>query len=226
MTFRWPRNDEHAAIVGRNGTGKSQFGAYVLSKRDLKNNINIIIDYKGEELFSKLERAREIGLNEQPDKPGLYILKSSPHLNEETEAWLWGTWEREHRGLFIDEGYMLPDDGAFRAILTQGRSKRIPVITLSQRPVEISRFVFSEASHVALFHLNDERDEKTVRAFTPKGFVEWLPPEYEKDGRLPKYNARWYSIKDDEKFILSPVPEADEIIDAIDSQLEPLHRWF
>ena len=187
MTFRWPHNDEHAAIVGRNGTGKSQFGAYVLSKRDLKNNINIIIDYKGEELFSKLERAREIGLNEQPDKPGLYILKSSPHLNEETEAWLWGTWEREHRGLFIDEGYMVPDDGAFRAILTQGRSKRIPVITLSQRPVEISRFVFSEASHVALFHLNDERDEKTVRISSRHQPVNQLVAVLARCGHMPAF---------------------------------------
>lgn len=226
MSFRFPNPDEHAAIVGRNGTGKSQFGAFVLSKRDLKNNINIIIDYKGEELFSRLERAREIDLNEHPDKPGLYILKSSPHLNDETESWLWGVWERENRGLFVDEGYMLPDDGAFRAILTQGRSKHIPVITLSQRPVEISRFVFSEASHVALFHLNDERDEKTVKAFTPKGFVDWVPPAFEAAGRLPKYHARWYSIKEDARFIVKPVPDADEIIEAIDAQLEPKHRWF
>lgn len=226
MTFRWPARDEHAAIVGRNGTGKTQFGYYVLSKRDLKNTVNIITDYKGEELFANTERIREIGYNELPNHPGLYLIKALPTEANEMEKMLWDIWRKENTGLFVDEGYMLPDEGAFRAILTQGRSKRIPVITLSQRPVEISRFVFSEASHVALFHLNDDRDEKTVRAFTPKGFVEWLPAEFETAGRLPKFHARWYSIKEDEKFILSPVPEADEIISAIDAQLEPKHRWL
>ena len=228
--FRLPNGDEHHAIVGRNGTGKSQFGACCLSKRDLRNSINVVMDYKREILFNSIPRIREIGFNEIPDKNGLYIIHGVPERDDDDmENWLWKVLDRENVGLFVDEGYMLPYDAksrAFKGILTQGRSKRIPVITLSQRPVEISRFVFSEASHVSLFDLNDERDEKTVKAFTPKGFVDWVPEEFSSAGKLPKYFSRWYNIKDDSKFIVQPAPEADEIISAIDAQLEPKRRWL
>lgn len=226
MAFRFPNPDEHSAVVGRNGSGKTRMGAWLFSKRDLANTRNVIVDYKGEELFSSLERIHEISLNELPKENGLYIVRSRPDLVDETERWLWKVWEQENTGLFIDEGYMLPDEGAFRALLTQGRSKRIPVMTLSQRPVEISRFVFSEASHVVLFHLNDERDEKTVKAFTPKGFIDWVPNEFLPADRLPKFHSKWYNIKDDEVFALKPVPSDEQIIAEIDGQLKPKQRWL
>ncbi len=224
--FRLPRADEHTAIVGRNGTGKSQAGAWVLSKRDLRNQINIILDYKGEELFNSLERVREIGLGEMPKKNGLYIIHAHPGMDDDVENWFWRVWERENVGLFIDEGYMIPspENGGFQAILTQGRSKRIPVITLSQRPVKVSRFAFSEASHIGLFDLNDRRDQKTIGEILPSGFVEWVPPEF--DDELPPYHFRWYNVKDNSRFVLRPVPSADEIVADIDGQLEEKKRWL
>lgn len=226
MTWRLPRRDEHLAVVGRNGTGKTQFGVHTLAERnDLARHPTVILDYKGDELINAITRAREIAFNEIPKHPGLYILHSSPSEDEETEAFLHRLWAHENCGLFVDEGYMLPKGTAFRNILTQGRSKRIPVTTLSQRPIEIDRFVFSEASHVAFFHLNDRRDIKTVREFTPEGFIEWVPSEFPQ-GRLPDYHCRWYSIKSDKRFVLTPAPSADEIIAAIDKQLEPKRRFL
>lgn len=226
--FRLPRADEHAAIMGRNGTGKSQFGAWLLSKRDLKNNVNVVIDYKGEELFNSLERTREIGLDELPSHPGLYIIHADPEDDDDMRDWLRRVRKRGNMGLLVDEGYMIPGEkkGPFQAILTQGRSLRIPVITLSQRPVEINRFVFSEAGHVVVFDLNDERDQDTVKMFTPKGFIDWLPDEFSQEERLPNYHAKWYNIKDNSRFVLRPCPSAEEIISAIDGQLQPKHNWL
>lgn len=224
--FTLPANDQHSYVVGQNGSGKSQFGAWLLSTTDLANSITFVIDYKGEELFESLDRAREIGFNEMPDKPGLYILRSRPDLDDETDGFLWRLWERGHARLFVDEAYMLPqgDKGPFQAILTQGRSKRIPVITLSQRPVKVSRFVLSESKHIVAFDLSDRRDRKTLEEVVPEDLFEWLPPEY--GDELPPFHARWYSVNTKSRYIMKPVPSADEIRDAIDAQLEPRHRWF
>ena len=229
MTFRLPSGGEHTSIVGRTGTGKTQAGAWLLSKQDLMAKPWIIVDYKGEELFSSLKRAREIGF-EVPRQGGLFVLHSGPDLVDETESWLFDVWRAENIGLLIDEAYMLPQLKAYRSLLTQGRSKHIPIITLSQRPVEIDRFAFSEASHVVVFHLNDVRDRKTVSMFTPPGFVDWVPDEFAPGAksveRLPDFHSRWYSVKTDSRYVMRPVPNAEKIIEAIDDQLPPKLRWI
>jgi DNA helicase HerA-like ATPase len=217
--FELPRDDEHTTIVGRNGTGKTQAGAWLLSQQNLEGKPWVILDYKGEELLNSIPRIREIGFAESPSQPGLYILKSRPDLEEQTEAWLWKIWERENIGVFIDEGYMLPEirKGAFSALLTQGRSKRTPVITLSQRPVRVDRAAFSEASHLIAFDLNDRRDHKSLEEIVPTGFMR---------DAIPRYHSRWYSVKKDKVWIMKPVPSADEIVDDINAKLPPLKRWL
>lgn len=229
--FYLPQSDEHTAVWGRNGTGKTQLAAWILSKQDFKHRPWVIIDYKGDELLNSLERSREIGFDEVPKKPGVYILHARPDEGEEMEAWLWKIWEHENTGIYADEGYLLPKSGgqafgAFDSIQVQGRSKRISAITLSQRPTKISRMVVSEASHVVMFDLNDNRDIKTAESIVPEGFATWIPAEYAKENDLPPYHARWYSVKRKARFVLKPVPGAEEIRDAIDAQLEPRLRWL
>lgn len=234
MTFRFPRNDEHMAIVGRNGTGKTQFGIWTLGMRNnLRRRPTVILDYKGDELINAIPYAREIGFGEVPRHPGLYILHSSPDHDDETERFLHRLWQKENCGLFVDEGYMLPSRSKkFRAILTQGRAKEIPTTILSQRPVDVDRFAFSESAHMVFFPLNDDRDLETVQKFTPKGFTDWVPDaaEYriDRDGKrvLPDFHARWYNVKSDERYVLRPAPSADEIIAHINKQLEPKRRML
>lgn len=225
--FKLPADDEHAAVVGRNGSGKTMLGAFLLSMQDLKSKTWLVLDYKGEEIFQSLANVRHIGFSDVPDEPGLYVLSSRPDLETATENWLWRIWDHERVGLFVDEGYMLPQlqKGAFQAILTQGRSKRIPVVTLTQRPVRVSPFAFSEASHVAVFDLNAKADRKTVEDRTGEGFMTWRPPEFPQE-RLPRFHARWYAVKSDTRYIIKPVPEAKEIIKRIDGQLKPKRTWL
>jgi DNA helicase HerA-like ATPase len=225
--FSLPRDDEHTTVVGRNGTGKTLLGAFLLAKRNLSATTQLIVDYKGEEIFAALDRAREIGFRDVPAEPGVYILRSRPDLTTQTEDWLWRVWDREHIGLMVDEAYMLPNPpqgGAFQGILTQGRSKRIPVITLTQRPVRVSPFAFSEASHVAVFDLNAKRDRQTVEDRTGEGFMSWLPSQFPKG--LPKFHSRWYAVKTDGRYVIKPVPAPKKIVELIDSQLKPKRRWL
>jgi Type IV secretion-system coupling protein DNA-binding domain len=227
VPFYLPRNDEHTAVVGRNGTGKTALGAYLLATKNLAKETWIVLDYKGEEIFAALTKARSITLNDVPQEPGLFIISLRPDLEDETEEWLWKIWGHNNIGVYVDEGYMLPniDKGAYQALLTQGRSKRNPTITLTQRPVKISPFVFSEASHVVVFDLNAKHDRKTVEDRTGEGFMSWLPSEYALTG-LPRYHARWYGVKTDSRWIATPVPEPKKIVKLLDDQLKPVRRFL
>lgn len=230
----WPRADEHVAIVGRNGTGKSQLGFYLLAMRDHSKRQTIVLDYKREKLFNDdLKNVRFIGLRDKlPREPGLYVAKAQYEVDDDdVENLLWNILHAGNRGVFVDEGYMLPRNGqskAYMGILTQGRSKRISAYTLSQRPVKVHSFAFSEASHVAVFDLNRQRDRQTIEENTEDNFTEWLPSEFASTGKLPRFHSRWFAVKnqDQKRFIVAPVPPAEEIAAAIDKQLKPVRTWF
>ena len=217
--FRLPRTDEHLAVLGRTGSGKTTLAAWVLSLAPFERMPYIAIDYKGDDLLGSIDRLREIGTHESiPRKPGLYVLRPLPSDVDAVETWLWKVWGRGHTGLYVDEAYLLPNKAAIQNILSQGRSLRIPCIMASQRPVDVPRSIFTEASHIAVFHLNDRRDQKTVAEFTPPGMI---------GSRLPDFHCCWYSVKDqsadDERpwHVLRPVPKAEEIVSRINDRLAP-----
>jgi DNA helicase HerA-like ATPase len=218
-TFRLPRPDEHTAILGCTGSGKTTLASWVLSKAPFDQMPYIAIDFKGDDLLGSIDRLREIGLHEKiPQKPGLYVIRPLPSDKEAIEAWLWKIWEKGETGLYIDEAYLLPDKDAIQNILAQGRSMRIPVIAASQRPVNVPRSIFTEASHIAVFRLNDKKDKQRVGEFTPPGMIE---------ERLPDYHSFWYNVKDHKAddptpyWKLKPVPMADQIVEVINDRLRP-----
>lgn len=222
-SFRIPRTDEHTAIVGCTGSGKTTMAFYLLSCCPFDKMPYIAIDYKNDDLMHQIGRIKELELSEPiPEKPGLYVIRPLPSEADDVEKWLWRVWEKGNTGLFIDEAYLLPDKDAIKNILAQGRSLRIPVIAASQRPVSVPRSIFTEASHIAVFRLNDRRDKQTVGFFTPDGMLE---------KRLPKYHSYWYNVKDHDEDrpglpydVLRPVPEAKKIVEKINAKLAPDFR--
>lgn len=217
--FRFPRTDHRTTIVGRTGSGKTYLAYWLLGKAHFDKQPYIIVDSKGDELLGASDRIKEIGLHDKlPSKPGLYIVHPLPHEDDELEQWLWKVWKQTHVGLYFDEGYMVPDKEALRTIYTTGRSRHIPVMLLSQRPLWVTRFAFSEVEFFAAFHLNDKEDEKRVKQFTPRDFF--------KEGRLAKHHSRWYDVGDDFKAVLGPVPGAEILIADIEKRLEPKKRWI
>lgn len=217
--FRWPRPDEHLAILGCTGSGKTTLAGHVLSVSPFDRMPYIAVDMKGDDLLGSIDRLKEIGTHERiPTKPGLYVVRPLPSDAEGIEAWLEKVWHAGNTGLYVDEAYLMPDKVWLRNIMAQGRSLRIPVIAASQRPVDVPRSIFSEASHISVFRLNDKRDKKTVAEFTPPNML---------DERLPDFHSFWFNVKDqradDENpfFVLAPVPTADIIIDRINDRLAP-----
>ena len=192
---RLPNDSQRSVIIGRTGSGKTVAGAWQLSQRSIDRIPWIILDFKGDKLLNRLG-ALDISLTGSlPSKPGLYITHPLPHQIDEVEVFLWKVWKKESIGLFFDEGYMVTGQKSFRAILTQGRSKTIPCIILSQRPVFLDRFAWSEADFFQVFHLNMVDDRKTIKNYIPSG----LPS-------LPEYHSVWYDVSRNQTCILRPVP--------------------
>lgn len=216
-SIRLPKTSQHIAIVGRNGSGKTQAALWHLSNMPIDRRPYIAIDFKGDEHINAIERARHISMgSEIPRAPGIYVVHPTPldAKNGIVDEFLWRIYARENVGLWIDEGYMLGDSAAFETLLTQGRSKHIPIITLAQRPVWVSRFVFSESMFYQIFSLTDKRDKKTVESFAPVNM----------DSRLPEFHSWYYDVGKDRLTGLKPVPSESEILVVIDEKLKNIRR--
>lgn len=201
--IRFPNDTHRHAIVGRTGCGKTVLAAWMLSQRDWDLKPWIIYDFKGDELIAELP-ARQIDLRTVPDEPGLYIVRPLPDQQDEITDHLFRIWEHENCGLYIDEAYMIGQHNTgYRAILTQGRSKRIPVISLSQRPVKVDTFTLSEADFIQTFALNSFRDKKTMEEYMP----------VDMDEKLPEHYSWYYDVGKDKLFRFVPVPPPEKILE-------------
>lgn len=217
--LRLPTNRQRVAIIGRTGSGKTVFGAWILSRAPFDKQPYIIVDYKGDDLLNSIARVPELRVGEIPKQPGLYIVH--PRVDEEIEVndWLWKIWAHEQIGLYFDEGYNVPSPlkrNAFASILTQGRSKRIPAIILTQRPSWISRFVFSEADFFAVFHLNQDDDKRKVEGMLSKSVLA---------DDLPEFHSNWYDVGKARALTLAPVPDGDTIRNDIEARLKPRRNF-
>lgn len=205
-----PGARDRLAILGRTGSGKTHFACWVLSQANWPHVPWFIIDYKHDELLSEVP-AEPIGVSPRklPTHPGIYSVNPSPNDDDAVERLLQRIWARGRAGVYIDEGHMLPDHGGLKALLTQGRSKSIPVIVLSQRPSWVNRFVFSEADYYAVFHLNDKRDRQTIGAFMPDGAV---------STPLPARHSWYYDIARNRLYHMLPVPDRDAILERFEER--------
>jgi hypothetical protein len=203
-----PGDTDRITIIGQTGSGKTQGAIWQLSQRSFDKMPWVVFNWKLDASIDAIPGAVDIGLDASPPrKPGIYRLHPRPDDAEAVDSFLWRVWERGGIGLYIDEGYMIPPrSSAFQAILTQGRSKRIPVITLTQRPLWLSRFALSEAEYIQLYKLNDTRDIDVVARFMPLPIHTPLPG---------KYYSWWFDGSRDYKAVLQPVPDMDTILDGI-----------
>ena len=213
-----PGPTHRTAVVGRTGSGKTVAAIWHLSQSDFTERPWVILDYKNDEHINAIERAEVIDFDDElPAAPGIYILKVLPGDEERVNEWFREVWERENIGVLIDEGYMIdPRSQWFNACLTQGRSKTISMIVLSQRPVWLSRFVFSEADFLQVFDLTHVKDREKVQ-------------EYMRDDErlqlsepLKPYHSFFYDVSSKRLETFGPVPPEPELLAVIDARLATL----
>lgn len=218
MPFELPKPDEHTTVIGRTGSGKTQLGAWILSKSDYHARPHYVFDWKREKLFNSIAKAHRLKPGTAlPTDPGLYILPFMPD-DETLDDTCWQIYHNENACVLVDEGSMIDRfSQPFRALMTQGRSKNINLINLTQRPANCAREVFSEASHLCVFQMNDDRDKKIIQGFT----------NLDLEPILPQYHSHWYNAKSGENYNLLPAPEVDSILERFEKRLpEKPKRFF
>jgi hypothetical protein len=213
--MRLPDHSQRLSIVGATGSGKTQAALWHLSMRDIDSRPWLVYNFKSDQSIDAIPHSQPIGVDELPIKPGVYVVHPHPSQTDEVENQMWGVWEKEGIGVYVDEGYMIGDrNPAFRALLTQGRSKQIPIIVLSQRPVWMDRFVFSESEFFQVFRLNHRKDRQSVEAFVPASLSR----------RLPEFHSYYYDVGANRVTVLKPVPGIDEIHRTFDRRLARFRR--
>lgn len=204
--FILPGAADRTAVIGATGTGKTVLGAWLLSKQRFDKRPWVCIDFKDEELWDMVGTPpmQTLKVHQLPGKHGLYRMRVQPWDSDALEEWLKRVWSRGNIGLFVDEVSLIPQKEAFKAILRQGRSRRIPVIACSQRPVDVDREVWSEANYISVFRLDDIRDYKIIKGFTRDAPI---------DRQLPEFWSHWYDKKKYTCIPLQPVPSPASIAD-------------
>lgn len=167
MPYRW-KQGEHVVIIGDTGSGKTFLTSKILPYRQ---HI-IVLRTKPDDIkfdgFRKVDLTKKIGgyFNDAGKKVYTYLL--DPKYEEQgielsrtfEKAWKEGGWT-----VAIDETYyatqILKLERQINKLLTQGRSKHITVICGMQRPVFISRFAMSQATHAFIFRC-EGRDLKSL----------------------------------------------------------------
>jgi hypothetical protein len=221
MSFILPRDSERLVILGQTGTGKSVAGIWHLSQRNFDRMPWILFDPKRESLLAKMKKEKmleEIRIDKKPPRhPGLYIVHWEPTTDDDdyVELFLAKILNGSHTGLYVDEGFTIPQSltgrkyTAFSRIQMQGRSKRIPTITLSQRPNFMSRFVWSEASYFQYFWLTDASDRDTLKRFST----------IDANRKPDRYHSWWHDVSQDKTIALAPVPPPAMILETFRSRL-------
>lgn len=202
MSFVLPGGADRTVIIGQNGTGKTILGAWVLSKQRFDERPWVCLDFKNEELWDMVgdPPMRPLRVGAMPGKRGLYRMRIRPDETDALEDWFWKVWNKKNIGIFVDEVSLVNSKAAFKAILRQGRSLRIPVISCTQRPVDCDREVFTEAQYRCCFGVEDVRDYQVIRGLFGNSDIR------EQSEQLKRHWSLWWDTKQRQLSVLQPCP--------------------
>lgn len=215
--MRFPDDTQRHMILGTTGSGKTYRAMHQLSQRRFDLMPWVIYNFKSDENIDSIPYARHIELDEIPIQPGVYIVHPRPDEGPEMEKQMWAIWDRGDTGVYIDEGLMVGRyNKAFRAILTQGRSKHVPVILLSQRPAWLDVFSYSESEFLEVFRLQGAKDRKKIG--------EYMPKTVDIEKTLPDFHSYYYDVSLNRAQVSPPCPSLPTIMAAFDRRLRDRKR--
>jgi len=211
-------------VFGDTGGGKTVFSLWLLSTRNFHEMPWIIVDYKGDKMIRKIGAfgAQTVDIKKgPPTRPGLYIVRPDVTEPAEMNDFLLQVWENEATGIYMDEGFMVPQHRphkAFDHIMTQGRSKNVPVIACYQRSAWLSQFAMASADYFAIFRMKKPEDRDKIAGYVEDAYT-MQPPGLKVNQRLPKHYCLWYENDEDRLTMLSPCPPPDHILETFAARL-------
>ncbi len=162
---------EHLALIGQTGSGKTTLARRLLRERRWYVVVKTKLDSADPEIpvqavSSGWKAIRSLKYNRLELRPKFQEQGREIHFAY-LEIFQEGGWT-----VYNDEEWYLEErlklTPQVEMLLTQGRAKHITMVMGAQRPVEISRFVLSQATHVVCFG-SEGRDVKTIAdATSPK----------------------------------------------------------
>lgn len=207
--FVLPGAEDRTVVIGQTGSGKTIAGAWLLSRQRFDKRPWVCLDFKRETLWDQVgdPPMRPLKLGSMPGKRGLYRMPVDPDDDERLEAWFWNVWRRGNVGIFADEASLINSKAAFKAILRQGRSLRIPVIACTQRPVDCEREIFTEAQYRMCFGVEDmARDYPVIKGLFGRNDLR------DDLARLKRHWSLWYDAKQRSLTTLRPVPPPATVV--------------
>jgi hypothetical protein len=155
---------EHLALVGQTGSGKTTLARRLLRTRKYYVVAKTKLDSADPEIpvqavTTSWRTLRSLKYDRIELRPKFQDQARELHFAY-LEAFTQGGWT-----IYNDEEWYIEErlklTRQVEMLLTQGRAKFISMVLGAQRPVEVSRFVLSQATHVVVFGC-EGRDVKTI----------------------------------------------------------------
>jgi hypothetical protein len=190
-----------------------------LSQRSFDQRPWVVIDCKGDDLVSALPVSAPASLHDDPPTdPGLYVVKAEIEDHDRggpLTDYLRKIYEQGNIGVMIDEGGMVGQrNRGLRMILTLGRSRSVPLIILTQRPVNVDKYAFSESEYLQIFYIQIKDDQQTVH-----GYISEEQLNFETLRKRGLYHSAWFDVRANELTYMEPCPSFTEIYDRILTRL-------
>lgn len=203
-----PNPDEHAAFIGKTGSGKSYLAMRMLEHVASFGGYPIyILDSKGDIAKSKPKNS-EIANNYNDVrslKAPIRIWRPDDEEimdDELLDKFLLDRYRETHCLTYIDElsEVLHGRDGGkgFRNLIARGRSRESSLWMSTQRPSGVTRYPFSESTNFYVFRLNDSQDRDRAAEFSH--------PMLRKP--VKKLHQFWFyrsSLEDDTPRLLGPI---------------------